>query len=67
MTAPVDKAAQNRGQAIMDLVAWIKSDGTAKALEAMQLLDLSDDDLETLLRSHVPENVIRIPHLGRVR
>ena len=43
-----------RGQAIVDLVAWIKSDGTAKALEALELLELSDDDLATLFKkSHI--------------
>ena len=56
-----------RGRAIVDLIAWIESDGTTKALAAIDLLDLSDEDLETLFQMRASEQVVRIPHLGRVK
>ncbi len=46
------------------LIAWADSDATARALEAIELLELTDDDIEALFRS--AGRVMRIPHLGRI-
>ncbi len=53
-----------RRQAIRDLIEWIDSDSTTKALEAIDLLELSDKDIETLFAGDL--RVKRIPFLGRV-
>ena len=71
MNAANDNPLGGRGRAIVDLLKWFKSDGTAgaeccvKAVEAMEMLQLSDDDIETLLRSEVLD-LVRIPFLVRV-
>lgn len=58
--------AGRRGQAIKALLRWLNSDETSAALEAMDLLQLDDADLELLLRNKSPDRVRRIPHLGRI-
>jgi hypothetical protein len=59
--------AGGRGRAIKDLITWLRSEDTARALEAMQLLDLTDEDLELLFSNEAPSAVRRIPFLGKVR
>ena len=56
--------AQTKGAAMRALIAWADSDATARALEAIELLDLTDEDIEALFRS--AGRVVRIPHLGRI-
>jgi hypothetical protein len=60
-----DVAPRNKGQAMRDLIAWADSAETAKALEAMKLLELSDEDIEAVFSRSA--RVVRIPWLGRVR
>lgn len=62
-TIPVDNGRARR-QAIRDLIEWIDSDGTTRALAAIDLLELSDQDIETLFAGDL--RVKRIPFLGRV-
>ena len=65
MSAPVQSdAARARRAAIRDLIDWIDSDGTTKALAAIDLLELSEQDIETIFMGD--RRVKRIPFLGRV-
>jgi hypothetical protein len=60
-----DGAAPNKVAAMRALIAWADSKETVAALEAIELLSLTDADIEALFRRHF--QVVRIPHLGRVR
>ena len=67
-----DNDAGRRERALQDLRRWAESDQTARALEAMELLELTDEDVEALFRerSVVPRqrgNVVMLPIFGRVR
>ncbi len=65
MSAPVpDDGGRARRAAIRDLIDWIDSDGTTKALAAIELLELNDQDIETIFMGD--RRVKRIPFLGRV-
>lgn len=66
MSAPGDDDAGRRGRAVRELVAWAQSEQTAKALEAMELLELTDSDIEMLFRNDATDCVVRIPWLGKV-
>ena len=61
---PLEGAAMTKVSAMRALIAWADSGETAAALEAIELLDLSDADIEALFRRS--GSVVRIPHLGEV-
>jgi hypothetical protein len=62
---PLDstKTAIERRQAILDLIAWLNDEGTERALLAINLLALTDSDLEAIFSRKFTR---RIPHLGPV-
>ncbi len=51
-------------QAMRALLAWADSNETAQALDALEILDLSDEEVEALFRPG--RSVVRVPHLGKV-
>jgi hypothetical protein len=57
------RTAIERRQAILDLIQWLNDEGTARALTAINLLALSDADIEAIMGRNLTR---RIPHLGPV-
>lgn len=64
MSVAIDDGGRSRRAAIRAVLDWMDSDATAAALEALDLLALSDEDIERLFMSDA--RVKRIPFLGRV-
>jgi len=54
----------DRVQAMRDLIRWANSPATARALEAMELLDMTDEELDRIFTRN--GNVVKIPHFGRI-
>lgn len=63
---PLDQSpsAADRRKAILDLIGWLNADGTAKALLAIDLLALTDRDIEAIFGR--PVGARHLPHLGPV-
>ncbi|OYV89680.1 MAG: hypothetical protein B7Z57_11680 [Acidiphilium sp. 37-60-79] len=63
---PLDQSpsASDRRNAILDLIGWLNADGTAKALLAIDLLALTDRDIEAIFGRSVGAR--HLPHLGPV-
>jgi hypothetical protein len=64
MDASADDCGRARRQAIRALIDWIDSDATTKALDAIALLELSDEDIAVIFMGDA--RVTRIPFLGRI-
>lgn len=62
--AKADAAPMTRIEAMRALISWADSGETERALDAIELLALSDEDIESLFRR--ARRVVRIPFLGRV-
>jgi hypothetical protein len=54
----------DRMRAVRDLVRWANSDISARALDAIEVLELTEDDLDRIFARN--GNVVKIPHLGRI-
>ena len=64
MSGPDAGTKMNKVQAMQHLVAWAKSNATVQALEAMEILDLSDEELDLIFRTRT--GAVKIPHFGRI-
>ncbi len=70
MNAPVNDNAGARGRAIVELFCWLTEDkvpgDAVGVLAAIELLGLSDEDVEEMCRRIRPRDVVAVPGLGSV-
>lgn len=71
MTKPENDNGTARGQAMVEVVRWMTEETTlgdaASVVNAIEVLGLSDEDVEVMSRQVTPRRVVSVPWLGRVR
>jgi hypothetical protein len=71
MTRPANDNGTARGRAMVEVIRWMTEPTTCgdaeRVVNAIEVLSLSDEDVEVMSRQVMPRSTVSVPWLGQVR